>query len=573
MVDVRLHLFRCECRPQVVCHLTHAHDVVRVIQHVARIVHVCLEALDDIVVRLVSSAVLKERIVPLVRLEGFRQTCDARRQLAYARAEVDADRLERVFELVVRFLCLEMRRVALDKADGLVSVRYKEVVDRGVEFVIELCVLLDRVLDLRAVDVLRRRVVILRLQPVGILPRQIARAFVEAEFPRGVFHLRAIFQVFRRRSDAFRRAGLFNQLLDGSSLFQSLRKGALVLVQCAFLAVRAFKGSNLVKHAVDKALALLLVLVDRLENSLVDLLALLPAKESTHNALRRAMVKHKAFTRVEELVQTLSVDLRRFCSDELARLLAQRVIDLDALLLQEPRLRRLLCRVIVHELKHARLFHAARDICHRALTVCDVSCDGLFPPRRAQALLGALRCVLDALCRLVIGDKLFCIVVDSCAVRDLHAQLVERFCALEFVLALDAQPLSPIRRALLVQRIEIGIVAVEAGWLDVVRCRRPCALELRFPLRRDRRVVPAFAVLLRLFIGPLLSGDLRVRKLCVGDVPAAPVQLFRRVVLCGQIVFIDRSVELGIRPVAPALQSRIVTCRETPLRLDILAAS
>lgn len=76
-----------------------------------------------------------------------------------------------------------------------------------------------------------------------------------------------------------------------------------------------------------------------------------------------------------------------------------------------------------------------------------------------------------------------------------------------------------------------------------------------------------------LFIGPLLSGDLRVRKLCVGDVPAAPVQLFRRVVLRGQIVFVDRSVELGIRPVAPALQGRIVTCRETPLRLDILAAS
>ena len=342
------------------------------------------------------------------------------------------------------------------------------------------------------------------MQPVGILPRQIARTFVEAEFPRGVFHLCAIFQVFRRRSDAFRRAGLFNQLLDGSSLFQSLRKGALILVQRAFLAVRAFKGSSLVKHAVDEALALLLVLVDRLENSLVDLLALLPAKKSAHNALRRAMVKHKAFTRVEELSQTLSVDLRRFCSDELARLLAQRVIDLDALLLQKPRLRRLLCRVIVHELKHARLFHAARDICHRALAVCNVSRDGLFLPRRAQALLGALRCVLNAFCRLVVGNELFCVVVDACTVRDFHAQLVERFCALEFVPALDAQPLSPIRRALLVQRIEIGIVAVEAGRLDVVRCRCPCALELRFPLRRDRQILSALTVSLRLFIGLFL---------------------------------------------------------------------
>ena len=353
------------------------------VEHVARIVHVCLEALGDIVVRLIASAVLEEWIVPLVRLKGFCQACNARRQLAHAGTEVDADRLERVFKLVVRFLCLEVRRVALDKADGLVSVRYKEVVDRGVELVIEFGVLLDRVLDLRAVDVFRRRVVILRLQPVGILPRQIARAFVEAEFPRGVFHLRAVFQVFRRRSDALRRAGLLDQLLNGAPLLHPLRKGALVLVQRAFLAVRALESAHLVKHAVDEALALLLVLIDRLENSLVDLLALLPAKERAHNALRRAMVKHKAFTRVKELVQTLSVDLRRFCSDELARLLAQRVIDLDALLLQKPRLRRLLCRVIVHELKHARLFHAARDICHRALAICNVSRDGLFLPRRA----------------------------------------------------------------------------------------------------------------------------------------------------------------------------------------------
>ena len=334
MVDVRLHLFRCECRPQVVCHLTHAHDVVRVIQHIARIVHVCLEALDDIVVRLIASAVLEKRIVPLVRLEGFRQTCDARRQFAHAGAEVDADRLECALELSVCIARLEVRRVAFDKTDGLVPVRHEEVVDCSVELVIELCVFLDRVLNLRAVDVLCRRVVILRLQPVGILPRQIARTFVEAEFPRGVFHLCAIFQVFRCRSDAFRRAGLFNQLLDGSSLFQSLRKSALVLVQCAFLAVRALKCPHLVKHAVDEALALLLVLVDWLKDSLVDLLALLPAEERAHNALRRAMVKHKAFTRVEELSQALSVDLRRFCSDELARLLAQCVIDLNALLLQ-----------------------------------------------------------------------------------------------------------------------------------------------------------------------------------------------------------------------------------------------
>ena len=196
-----------------------------------------------------------------------------------------------------------------------------------------------------------------------------------------------------------------------------------------------------------------------------------------------------------------------------------------------------------------------------------------FLPRRAQALLGAPRCPLDALRCPVVGDELICVVVDARAVCDLHAQLVERLCALEFIPALDAQPFGPIRRALLVQRIEIGVVAVEAGWLDVVHRRRPRALELCLPLLGDRRAVHALAVLFCIFIGPLLSGNLCVCKLFVGGISASLIQLFRRVVLCGQIVFIDSFVEPAVRPVAPALQSRVVARRKARLRLDILAAS
>ena len=91
-----------------------------------------------------------------------------------------------------------------------------------------------------------------------------------------------------------------DQLRDGLALDHKLRQCALLLRQRGLLAVLILEPPHLVVHTIDETLAFLLVDVDRLEDCLVDLLALFPAEDASHAALRRAVVQCEAALRAEQ---------------------------------------------------------------------------------------------------------------------------------------------------------------------------------------------------------------------------------------------------------------------------------
>ena len=305
LLDLRADLVRRILLAEVFRRCACAHDIVRVIQHVAQIVDVLLKALLDVIVRALAVSVLEKGIVPLVRLEFLRQSRDARWQLSDLGAQVNADGLERPLELAALRLWLEVRRVALDKADGLVPVRHEEVVDCSVELVVEPAVFRRRVLDPHAVDLAAVELP-LRLEPVRVSLCQLSLLLaVQTKLLRRVFHLRAVEQIFRRVDDLLLDLALADHLLDGLALDGELRQRPLALRQRILLAVLALESAHLVVHSVDEALSLLLVDVDRLEDRLVDLLPSLPAEDRAHAALRRAVVQGEAALRRNSLAAFL----------------------------------------------------------------------------------------------------------------------------------------------------------------------------------------------------------------------------------------------------------------------------
>ena len=251
---------------------------------------------------------------------------------------------------------------------------------------------------------------------------------------------------------------LADHLLDGLALDGELRQRPLALRQRRLFAVLALEGAHLVMHSVDKALALLFIDVDRLEDRLVDLLPALPTEDRAHAALRRAVVQGEAALRRDALAAFLLGEFAvKVLVEEVFHLLLQVLVDLRAALTDEVGRHRLLGAVIVGQLYHLAAVHRCRNVCFIVEAGRNVQREILFLRRRAQALDGLARLALDRLRRPVVRDKLLNIAVIARAVLDLHAQLFERFRALEFVLALVAQPLSLFRRLLRTPAGKIGV--------------------------------------------------------------------------------------------------------------------
>ena len=172
--------------------------------------------------------------------------------------------------------------------------------------------------------------------------------------------------------------------------------------------------------------------------------------------------------------------------------------------------------VIVGQLYHLAAVHRRRDICLVVQSGCDVQREILLLRRRAQALDGLARLALDRLRCSVVRDKLLNVAVIARAVLDLHTQLLERFCALEFVLALVAQPLGLFRRLL---RAPAGKIGVQIR--EFLHVRLLAALILHAPhgllhaLRHPRQfLVPLAAVALRreLDVVPVAPAECDLRR-------------------------------------------------------------
>ena len=429
------------------------------IQNVTEIVDVLLKALLNIVVRARSLSVLEERIVPLVRLELLRQSRDARGQLADLGAQINADGLERPLELAALRLWLEVRRVALDKADGLVPVRHEEVVDCSVELIVEPAVFRRRVLYPHAVDLAAVELP-LRFEPVCVALRKLALLLaVQAEFPRRVCHLRAVEQVLCRVNDLLLDLALADHFLHGLALNHELCQRAFTLRQRRVLAVRTLEGAHLVVHAIDEALSLLLVDVDRFENRLVDLLPSVPAEDRAHASLRRAVIQGEAALRRDTLPALRRGEFSfKALVEEVFHLFLQSFADLSSALFDEVCRHGLLCAVVVRELHHLAAVHRRGNVLLVVQAGCDVPREVLLLRRRAKALDRLSRLSLNGLRCSVVRDELVNDAVIARAVLDLHAQLFERLCAAEFVLAPVPHPLGLFRRQ---PRALVGKIGVQ----------------------------------------------------------------------------------------------------------------
>ena len=144
-----------------------------------------------------------------------------------------------------------------------------------------------------------------------------------------------------------------DQLRDGLALDHELRQCALLLGQRGLLAVLILKPPHLVVHTIDETLAFLLVDVDRLEDRLVDLLALFPAEDGSHAALRRAVVQCEAALRAEQgfFILLLEGVIPRIL-EQLRRLRTQVLTDVLPLHGDRVGLHGLLGRVVVRKLHH-----------------------------------------------------------------------------------------------------------------------------------------------------------------------------------------------------------------------------
>ena len=458
LLDQRTDVVRRVLPAEILRRRAHAHHVVRMIQNVAEIVDVLLKALLNVIVRARSLSVLEKRIVPLVRLELLRQSRDARGQLADLRAQVDADRLERAFELVALRFRLEVLGVPLDEADRLVAVRHEEVVDRGIEFIIEPAVLFRRVLHSRLVHASAVQLS-LCFEPVCVALCKLALLLaVQAKFPRRVRHLRAVEKVLRRVNDLLLDLALADHFLHGLALNHELCQRTLALRQRRVLTVRSLEGAHLVVHAVDEALSLLLVDVDRFEDRLVDLLSSVPAEDRAHAALRRAVIQGEAALRRDTLPALRCGEFSfKVLVEEVFHLFLQPFADLSSALFDEVCRHGLLCAVVVCELHHLAVVHRRGNVLLVVQAGCDVPREVLLLRRRTKAFDRLARLALNDLRCLVVGDELVNDAVIARAVLDLHAQLFERLCAAEFVLAPVPQPLGLFRCLLRTPAGKIGV--------------------------------------------------------------------------------------------------------------------
>ena len=254
---------------------TDTHDVVRVIEYVSQVVDVVFKALGDVIFRLVSPALLEEGIVLLVRLQVRCLAGDGRRQLHGS--VVQPQHFKGLGECRPLAFRLEMRRVPLDKADGLVSVGYEERVDALVQLLVDVAVCLHGGLYRCAVGLCVGRQ-FLHGGQIGLVVQQVRvllRGLVDTELLGGVLYARAVPHIFHRRSVLLGELGY--SVLRGAVLHQLLHQLTLLAVQRPFLAGAVREGPHPVQHGIHPCDLPPIVLRHRVEKLIVDLLSMLRA--------------------------------------------------------------------------------------------------------------------------------------------------------------------------------------------------------------------------------------------------------------------------------------------------------
>ena len=373
MVNGVRDLLRTVGLPQIPGHAPEPCDIVRVIEDVRQVGDVGFIALGNVVVRRAPLAALEEGVPPLPRLIVRRQATDGGRQLR--RLRENAQRLQRVGELILRVRPLHVRGVPLDESDGVVAVGRQEIVDGIVEEIVLLGKGLHRRVDLRAVRLPALKELLV-LRPPYQLPgqRQLVRA--QAELPGGVLGVRAVPDVLCGVSDS--PLGLHGRQLlpDEAVLHQLLHQRALLPGELALPAAAVLEGPHLVQHFPHPAGLVGLVPLDGVDVCLVDLLALLLPVDGAHDPLRGPLVHFQHGDRVVALL----------ILKELPRHFLRPPADLRAPVLQAASFAVAGFGVVaVRHFLHHGTAHAGRDVLHAEIPVRDPSGELLLRVGGVQA--------------------------------------------------------------------------------------------------------------------------------------------------------------------------------------------
>ena len=440
------------------------HNVVRVIEHVRHGVHILLESFRNVRIQKFSLAVsVLEKAVPRhIRLEIFRSPRNGGGELPDL--PVNPHALQGVVEPLLGLLALEMGRVPPDEADGLVAVGHQKIVGRVVELVEQLPVLLHRVPDDDGVRALQP---FLGFQPPAVLNRQPPLVRPQVEFPRFIHggvdlrlpplrkvvfscQLPGVLDVLRRVLNIPAPLHGVHGVLRRPALDHQLHQGPFLLVQSPVFSILVQEGPDLVVHSVHEADALRLVVLDRPEEVVVDLVALGVAEDPPHIPFR-GPVPHDDGRRDLRLGVVHAVH-------QPPHPLVQVPVDLGALLPDQVVLHGLLRPVVVRQLHHRVRVHAGRDVRLAVDARRHAGGEVLLRIRGLQPSLRPLDLLSDGLGRPVILDQLLGVPIQAHAVGNPDAQVLQSVRALEFLPAPVPHPF--LRRGLQGRRVVVD--AVEA---------------------------------------------------------------------------------------------------------------
>ena len=375
-----------------------------------------------------------------------------------------------------------MGRVPLNEADRLVAVGHQEIVGRVVKLVEQFPVLLHRVPDDGGVRTLQP---FLGFQPPAVLNCQPPLVRSQVEFPcfihRGVDlrlpslhkvvfsrHLPGVLDVLRRILNIPAPLHGVHGVLRRAALDHQLHQGPFFLVQPPVLSVLIFEGPHLVVHPVHESDSLRLVVLDRPEEVVVDLVALGVAEDPPHVPLR-GPVPHDDGRRDLRLGVVHAVH-------QPPHSLVQVLVDLGALLPDQVILHGLLRPVVVRQFHHGVRVHAGRNIRLTVDTRRHAGGEVLLRIRGLQPALRPLDLLADGLGRPVVLDQLSGVPIQAHAVGDPDAQALQGIGALEFLPAPVPHPF--LRRGLQGRRVVVDAVEALRNRPGLRPLRRRSALPL-----------------------------------------------------------------------------------------------
>ena len=398
--------------PEVVGRLAYPHNIVRVVQDVAHVVHIALEGRGDVILGDVAGPLQEVGIPPLVGPVVCRQPRDGGRQPRHV--GVDPHGLQGFVQQVLVVFRLNVWGIPLDKADGFIAVGHQEVVDCLVELVEQVRVLLDGVLHLHVVHPAALQD-LLGFQPPAILLRQAPLLPAQTELRGCVRWIRPVLDVLRRVLDGGGHFHAGHDLAHGPALNHLLDNRPFLLGQPRHLACAVLEGPHLVVHAVTEPDPFRLVHSHRIKDGRVDGRAPLVPEDMQHVPLRRPVVQNDGPGGLEGVAVL----------EQLLHLLRQGFVDVGALLPDQIRGYGPLGPVVVRQLHYLVRVHGGWDV---LLGVHPRRHAGGEVPLRRRCVQPALRpahFLSDRLCRPVALDKGGDKLVDPHAVFHLDPQALQ----------------------------------------------------------------------------------------------------------------------------------------------------